>query len=582
MRRLITCSLTLALAVACGEPQALPWRVELGSSLSGESVVYVEGRIFRGGCDGGLWYEAGQLVGSGTTLPVPEALDDGTWGFAGRAANDRCEWFASGCVERRIPEELSPVVVTIERGEPPFTARCADCDAGICRSDPLPPPRLVSPAPGGYFFGGVGVPVTPTFRFEPSRGATRHVVEVSAVCGDLPTVECDFGTLSATLEVSGTATEATLDGPLPTPGGLPVGARYAVRIRACDTTKCSASPARVFHVGRQATDMNGDGLGDAVVGAPGEGAVYALFGDRSLESVRLLEVPGSPLPTRGAAVAMGDVTGDGYADLLVGAPFAGTAPMDRGFVDLYLGTADGPQNALVVPHPDPMTASTFGSALAILGDVDGDGYDDFAIGAPQHDREGGDVGTVFVFFGARNLAGTLRSVQVPAPAGLGDGRFGESITGGDLDGDGFADLVVGAPRAAVGALMDAGRVFVHRGPSLDGSAGIEVDAEPVSGARFGAGLAIVGDIDRDGRADLVVGGPGANGGRAYVYLGSPMGLAPGRVEIVNTGSTMAAFGARAAGLGDVNGDDVPDFAIAATAHQGSGGVFVYSGADIGP
>jgi len=569
----------LCLLLACRGGETLAWRVDLGPSLAGQRVIYVEGRILRGGCDGVLWYEGGRLVGSGTELATPDALDDGVWGFEGRASDESCQWFATGCVERRIPDDTSPVVVTVERQTPPYDARCADCEMGICGSDPLPPPRIVTPAPGGYFFDGVGAAVTPTFRFEPARGATRHVVEVSARCGTRPVEECDFDAPAASVEVSGTATTATLMSPLPGETIPPVGARYAVRIQACDSATCSASRPRAFHVGRQPSDVNGDSLGDAVIGAPGINGAYTLFGNDDLTIISPFEVPGSPRPSRGAALAFGDLDGDGFSDLLLGAPFSGGAAVDVGFVSLYPGTAAGPQADVPVAHPEPIPASTFGSALAVVGDVDGDGYDDFAVGAPQHGRDAGTGGAVFLFYGAADLSGTLRSERLTAPESIGDGRFGQAVTGGDLDGDGYADVVVGAPRAGVGALTEAGRVWYFRGPAPAAGGGVEIEAAPADMARFGAALAIVGDLDGDGRADLVVGAPGAGGGGAYLYLGDATGIAPGRVDIPNAAVGDARFGARVAGLGDVDGDSVPDLAIGAPDHDGNGGAFVYSGAD---
>ena len=160
-----------------------------------------------------------------------------------------------------------------------------------------------------------------------------------------------------------------------------------------------------------------------------------------------------------ALAGVGDVDGDGVPDLAVGAP-------EQGRVFLFSGATG--QRLRTLNNPTPQAGARFGRALAGVGDVDGDGVPDLTVGAPGQDVEGRDTqGQVFLFSGATGQQ--LRTLNNPTPqAGA---RFGRELAGvGDVDGDGVSDLAVGAPFQPVEGRRDRGRYFSSRAPRASGCA----------------------------------------------------------------------------------------------------------------
>lgn len=266
----------------------------------------------------------------------------------------------------------------------------------------------------------------------------------------------------------------------------------------------------------------------------------------------------------------GDVNGDGVHDIIVGVPFEDVNGQNAGQARVL----NGVNGSTLWVFNGASANDQFGYAVAGAGDVNADGYDDVIVGAWLDDSAGVDVGRAFVYSG--RTGAPLWVLE----GGAVDDNFGRSVAGaGDVDADGFADVIVGAYRTDTNG-MDAGTATVFSGRTGAALWTIQGDS---AGDRFGASVAGVGDIDRDGHADIAVGAvlddDGANeGGSVRVYSGQT-----GAVLWSWFGQGASDwFGNAIAGAGDVNGDGHADVIVASfqnsTARYRAGKIEVFSGA----
>ena len=304
-------------------------------------------------------------------------------------------------------------------------------------------------------------------------------------------------------------------------------------------------------------DVNGDGLDDVLVGAPAadvngrtdSGSAYVVFGTRHPANVDLQAPGGDAYRIDGVAAkdetglvvaAAGDVNGDGHADLAITAMGAGNnARFGSGSVYVVFGTATA-TNVDLASSPwagyridGASLNGHIGSALADVGDVNGDGRPDLAIGDPRAaDNNRSDSGSVTVVFGTAQ-SGSLdlahpdeRGYRIDGPIGL--GYAGASVAGaGDVNGDGHADLVLGAPGVSAGGRQSSGAAFVVFGKGskegIDlaalGRGGYRVDG-PEAGDSLGTSVAGVGDVNGDGRPDLALGAQTAGAVFVPIYPAS--------------------------------------------------------------
>jgi len=320
-------------------------------------------------------------------------------------------------------------------------------------------------------------------------------------------------------------------------------------------------------------DIDMDGVPDALVGAPRFHPNHPGPGDASLLSgatgQRLFTWTGIANGDQfGATVAIvGDVNGDSRADLAIGSPRADVAAPNAGLVRVVSGRT----GAELFTIQGSNAGDLLGTSLAALGDVDGDTRADFAVGATRNSIGIGHVRIVSGASGAtiRTLTGT--SVN---------DRFGVSLAAiGDLDGDGVTDLAIGAERSDVVA-TDAGSVLVVSSAS---GATLRTWFGATALDEFGHAVAGVGDVSADGVPDVLVGAWNDDAGSGFL---------PGSVSLISgaDGSVLGYWsgitaddhlGKGLAGLGDLNGDGVPDFGYSGRHDlndQHPGDVWVRSGA----
>jgi len=280
-----------------------------------------------------------------------------------------------------------------------------------------------------------------------------------------------------------------------------------------------------------------------------------------------------------SVAALGDLDGDGINELAVGT--------DRDEIYVLFPNADG-----TVKNLTKITGVTIGgTALTSLGDLDGDGITDIAVGSKRNDSVGIAKGAVFVLF--LNADGTVKASTKIADETNGGPQlnaswfFGVSVAGiGDLDGDGVTDLAVGARDPGAGD--DSGAVFVLF-LNTDGSVkghkkiGHQLNGGPSLGSLvvFGSSVTSLGDLDGDGVTDLAVGAPDdgtevVNPGAVHVLFLNPDGTAKASRRIgrnANGGPTLGnndRFGTSVSNVGDLDGDGVTDLAVGAFL-EGTGG-----------
>ena len=343
-----------------------------------------------------------------------------------------------------------------------------------------------------------------------------------------------------------------------------------------------------------AGDVNGDGFGDLLIGAsraspggnPGAGSSYVVFGKAAgfaaavnlsalngrngfrLDGVNRDDGSGSALS------GAGDINGDGFDDLIIGAPSADPAGrQNAGLSYVVYGRATGFGSIVKLSKLNGKTGfrldgfrpgEASGSSVAGAGDVNGDGVDDLIIGAPAGDPGGRHhAGSSYVVFGRKSgfdarfsLASLNGRNGFRLDGGQAGERSGTRVAGADdVNGDGLDDVIAGVPLADPGSRNVSGPSYVVFGKgrgfaatidlsSLSGIAGFQLNQRAVDD-HAGRPAAVAGDVNGDGHSDLIVGAPSAdpggrkNAGSSYVVLGrSNWSINPGKISVSENQGTV--------------------------------------------
>lgn len=348
-----------------------------------------------------------------------------------------------------------------------------------------------------------------------------------------------------------------------------------------------------------AGDVDGDGYGDVLVAAPSYSGAFSKEGRVHFHRGGPAGLSADPAWTASggqasmgfgdAVAAAGDVNGDGYDDVLVGAHAWDHPENGEGGAWLFLGGPSGPAATAAWQTEGNQANANFGAAVAGAGDVNADGYDDVLVGAWGYDEPQSYEGKAWLYLGsASGLSTTASWSMSPNQA---NAFFGVTVAAaGDVNGDGYDDVAIGASRFG-GTVSDAGAVFVFAGgPAGLGATPLSVITGGQSDAAFGLALAAGADVNADGFDDVLVGSREWNGtyaeeGSAALFLGGPDGLAAEPAWTDAGGQAQVRYGVSVALL-DADGDGYADVAVGGTLWDGeekdAGQVRLFRGSASGP
>ncbi len=397
-------------------------------------------------------------------------------------------------------------------------------------------------------------------------------------------------------------------------GGLTVDDLDSISTSTSDFTKLTDDEGEEFggtvaNVG----DLNGDGHDELVIADVGywvedageyqQGKIFGYNGNETAISTTadwtIQASSGFRYADFGQSVAgAGDVNGDGYDDLIVGAPADGEYA--EGVVYGYYGSASGVDTTTAswtanTTDVDEGVFGEFGYVVTGLGDLNNDGYDDVAVydGEANDAREPG-MSQVSVYLGSSTGLATTASWHYDSNGDLADlGEHAIWLAGADVNGDAYADLIFGNPEDGEYGSVSA---FYGSASGLRLRPDFRMAARTKGLSMYGWSTANAGDVNNDGYDDVIVGAPGADHdedyeGTAVVYYGSSTGLSTLRKWQVESNMEDAELGYAVTSALDANGDGYGDIIVAApgyyqeTLHdyetESTGRVWIYAGSATG-
>lgn len=266
-----------------------------------------------------------------------------------------------------------------------------------------------------------------------------------------------------------------------------------------------------------------------------------------------------------------DINGDGFLDFLAGSHRARGSQNARplGITYVLSGKDGSVIRSLLGSCSSPQLDCGLGIATTGLGDINKDGYEDYALGAQQSDQSSLFIGYLYIMSGKDGK-------QLISLKGEGSyHNFGSSVARvGDINKDTYPDILVGAfGWRPVGQTTPVGKIYLYSGK--DFTLLFSWNGDPIQGYSFGQSLAGLNDINNDGYSDIIVGDPNyASVGEVYVYSGKDQQLLSRLTPSVGG----SGFGYAVSGINDVNNDRTPDFIVGAPGIN-TNAVYVYSGKD---
>jgi hypothetical protein len=307
-----------------------------------------------------------------------------------------------------------------------------------------------------------------------------------------------------------------------------------------------------------------------------------------------------------AVASAGDIDGDGLDDIMFAfetSPIDGSHWYTRGRVTIFLASSLGDESDINLDDADyiidgEVIHDYLGYAMASAGDVDGDGLDDIILGAHQNDEAGSNAGMTYLLLGSS--FGTASSISLSEASYRISGAYGSDTSGnsvaggGDIDGDGLSDVLIGA-RANPDGGMYAGSVYILFGSRFGDEQNLDLyldaDYQLIGENDYdyvGGSVANAGDVDGDGLDDIVIGSQqlknasGTQVGGIYIFLARdlgdvvPISLSEADQKIVGEESSDQA-GYAVSGGGDVNGDGNDDIIVGAFQAESGGMTYVLFG-----